>query len=98
MDANRDLDDSERAKFASIETETRSIQSQIDRAEQIARLEKMETGNGIKFWLPRSCPILNAGSQSARLLPNFRKANCPGLKPNMPVNSEVAGKALSQLL
>ena len=42
MNANRDLDDSERAKFTAIEAETRSIQSQIDRAEQIARLEKME--------------------------------------------------------
>jgi HK97 family phage major capsid protein len=42
MDAGRDLDDSERARFAALEGETRAVQSQIDRSESISRMERLE--------------------------------------------------------
>lgn len=42
MHDNRDLDESERKQFAALETETRSLEDQIARAEKLAAYERLE--------------------------------------------------------
>ncbi len=45
MNAERDLDDSERKEFDVLDAETRSINEQIDRAEKLASFERMEASS-----------------------------------------------------
>jgi HK97 family phage major capsid protein len=42
MNDNRDLDDGERTKFTALETETRTLEDQIGRAEKLAAYERLE--------------------------------------------------------
>lgn len=42
MNDNRDLDEGERTRFAALETETRTIEEQITRAEKLAAYERLE--------------------------------------------------------
>lgn len=44
---SRDLDEGERKRFESLETEARALTDQIDRAERIAEFERMETGEPV---------------------------------------------------
>lgn len=42
MNDNRDLDESERTRFAALETETRTLEEQVTRAEKLAAYERLE--------------------------------------------------------